>query len=145
MAGCQSKRNLTVKDSHAATVQTTLSADETHVGNRETWSKILAICDSLNLSFTADSIKTPEGGMVYNPVITVNAVSPSVALESAMNETEADLLHVEAEQTETSQTDTDMTDCRDTVAVAKPMSLRWIFTAMVILILCYILLKRRKT
>ncbi len=88
MAGCQSKRNLTVTSSSVETVQTALSADGSHTSSRDMWRKLVAACDSLGIKFTADSVRTPEGGVIYHPDVTATAMSPTMAVEAAEKETE---------------------------------------------------------
>ena len=144
LSGCRTKRNLTVREQQTETILDIISTDATHAGSRETWSKILAMCDSLNISFTADSIKTTEGGVIYNPAVTVNAVSPSVDIESTEHEADVDTIHEESEHHLDTSVDNETNDDRDTVVVAKPPGLLWIFTAVIVAaIIMYIVCSRR--
>lgn len=133
LSGCRSSRSVTVTETVECAEQRIETGDWQHAEKTATWQRALAACDSLNIVLTADSIRTPEGGVVYKPVVTVAASSPYMEHESVVHQEESDTIHAETNTTFTEQIDRETTDDRNTVAVAEPPTLRTVYTILVVI------------
>jgi len=138
---CHSKKDIACQESTLMNEQ--VIADSVAKGQTDLQliNRILAICDSLKISFSADSIATDKA-VIYRPSIAIEASEPYFAKENSCNLNMADSasLHV-AEKNEVA-TNSYHTNKSETVATAKPLSLTWIaiitIVSVVILTLCYI-------
>lgn len=147
LSGCRSSRSVTVTEAVERAEQRMETGDWQHAEKTAAWQRALAACDSLNIVLTADSIRTPEGGVVYNPVVNVSVASPTMERESVVHQEVTDTIHTENRESSTEQIDRETTDDRKTVAVAEPPTLKIILGIIGILILMLIgkyLLKIKK-
>ena len=131
LSGCRSSRSVTVTETVERAEQRMKTGDWQHAEKTAAWQRALAACDSLNIVLTADSIRTPEGGVVYNPVVNVSVVSPTMERESAVHQEATDTIHTDNRESSTEQIDRETTDDRKTVAVAEPPTLRIIYTVLI--------------
>ena len=133
LSGCRSSRSVTVTETVECAEQRMETGDWQHAEKTATWQHTLAACDSLNIVLTADSIRTPEGGIVYNPVVNVSVVSPAMERESVVHQEESDTIHTENLESSAEQISRETTDDRNTVAVVEPPTLRIAYTLLIVI------------
>lgn len=57
------------------------------------WSRLMTAADSLNFRLAADSIITPDGATIHNPVIDISAKQPSFDMEKGSSESSDEKTH----------------------------------------------------
>lgn len=98
-----------------------MTADSVSAGtkSRQLHEVISALCDSVALTFTADSIITPDV-VIYGPSVSVAVVEPSVGIEKSETTVRADSVCQRIEKKDSVATFSNSVTGSDTVAVTKP-------------------------
>ncbi len=138
---CHSKKDVACQESTLMNEQVFADSVTKNQTEVQFIDRILAICDSLKISISADSITTNET-VIYRPSIAIEASEPYVTSGHSGNLNVAGSAYQRVERMNEVYQNTNHTDKSDTVAAAKPLSLTWIafiaIVAAIILTLYYI-------
>lgn len=126
LGGCHTKKRVAGSESHVVRDSVTVTSEVKTEKSGEYWSQLMAVCSSITIRLSGDSITT-AGSTVHNAAIEINIAEPAVSQEwsGKASERERGTTHVTA--TLAAADTTTYSEDREQVVVAKPPNLNAVF------------------
>ncbi|MCD8386305.1 MAG: hypothetical protein LUD17_05365 [Bacteroidales bacterium] len=146
IASCSSQRHVSSSSETLATELTEKSIEQTTSVTVESWQQLDLEAECIIATLTADSIVRPDGEILYNPRLELNAEKPKVAQESsALSKEDAETKIDEATAIQTETKSEEETDTESAV-VAEPVKTNWLLIGLLVMgLAAVIIIVIRKT
>lgn len=139
LAACSSQKNTAESQSALMNAQVSVDSNINSSINSRSFDFLAAICASLNISFTSDSIVSGDT-VIYGAAVNVDATEPEIlaAEEEVCCSAESASHHIDAQLDVA--TNSENSTVSESAAIGKPPDLTLIFVASTILIFFFLII-----